>query len=528
MRDRQRRAVLVSGGLLTVGIVALAVFVLLPGDQPATDAAVPTLVPGQVAGRFLDELASGRSEAAGALTDDPSAAARHLAAVWAGLRPTQVVTTLREPAGDQAPFEISWSLGGDRTWRYASTIPLVRKGEQWVVHWTPAIVHPQLLAGHSLALRTRTGQPAVLDRDGAPLLTWQASGPAAVDSGLAPVITPGMARVADEQGGIQSWHIALIDAAGQEVSALGGSAGHTVAPLSSTLSVPVQNAAQAAVGSVGQPALLVAIQSSTGHILAVAQNSAAGTTPQALNGLYPPGSTFKVATAAAVLRSGIANLTTVLPCPGTVTVGQRTIPNAGFDLGAVPLRTAFARSCNTTFATLAADLPPDALSTAASQLGLNADFAVPGLTTETGAVRPAGSTAEQVENGIGQGRVLVSPFGLALMTATVASGKALTPTLWRDLPTTVNEGYQPPPDAVVGGLRTMMRDVVTVGTGRDLARYGPVAGKTGTAQFGADALHAHGWFTGYRSDLAFAVLVESAETAAPAVAVAGAFLAAAP
>lgn len=271
------------------------------------------------------------------------------------------------------------------------------------------------------------------------------------------------------------------------------------------------------------PTMLVAIQPSTGDLLAVAQNTAAGKDPLALHGLYPPGSTFKIATATAIIEAGVADIDTVVPCPGSVTINQRTVRNADFELGDVPLRTAFAQSCNTTFAMQAANLAPDSLPRAASQLGLAADFDIPGITTEAGGVPTAADTTEQVENSIGQGTVQVSCFGLALVTATVAGGRAVTPRLWRDLDTTVSTGYQAPPTTVLRSLRTMMRDVVTSGRGTALARYGEVYGKTGTAQVG-DGTRAHGWFAGYRDDIAFATLVLDGSTSTTAVTVTGTFL----
>jgi cell division protein FtsI/penicillin-binding protein 2 len=73
----------------------------------------------------------------------------------------------------------------------------------------------------------------------------------------------------------------------------------------------------------------------------------------------------------------------------------------------------------------------------------------------------------------------------------------------------------------------MMREVVTAGTARALAGSGEVYGKTGTAQFG-DGTRSHGWFVGYRGDLAFAVLVVDAGSSAPAVQTAARLLAAIP
>jgi cell division protein FtsI/penicillin-binding protein 2 len=267
----------------------------------------------------------------------------------------------------------------------------------------------------------------------------------------------------------------------------------------------------------------VAIQPSTGDLLAVAQNSGVGNGPVALQGLFPPGSTFKIATATALVEAGVADVDTVLPCPGSATIGQRTVRNAGFDLGDVPLRTAFAQSCNTTFATQSAGLPAGSLPEAAGRLGLGADFVIPGITTEIGSVPPAADAVEQVENSIGQGRVQVSPFGMALASATVAAGRAVTPRLWPDRATEVVTGYEAPSAGVTASLRTMMRAVVTEGRARELTGLGAVHGKTGTAETAGSA---HGWFTGYRGDLAFAVLVQDAGTSATAVAVTRTFLSA--
>jgi hypothetical protein len=533
MTPRTRRWVLAGAGLAVVIIVGLAVFVLLPGDDPtpapaAGRRAEPSVAPPrptqlQVADEFLAAFAKGDAAAAAALTDDTAGAAKVLAAVRQGLAPTAVKASRTGAQGDTVSFAVTWTLGPERVWTYDSAMTVARSGEDWRVHWDPALVHQKLTAERGLTVLGQVGQPAVLDRDGAPLLVWQANGPTAADPGLAPVLAPAMARLAREQGGANGWHVALVDAAGTEVERLAGSAGESK-PLTASLSIGVQQAAQAAVDSVGQAARLVAIRPSTGDILAVAQNGPAGTEPRALNGLYAPGSTFKITTATAALMAGTATPDTVLPCPGSITIGTRTIPNDdGFALGDVPMHTAFARSCNTTFGKLAADLGPAALSEAAGRLGLGSDFVVPGITTEAGAVEPAPSTAQRVENGIGQGTVRLSPFGVALMSATVASGRAVVPRLWRDLDTAVTVGYQPPPKAVLDAVRAMMREVVTSGTGKGVAGRGAVFGKTGTAQFG-DGSAAHGWFTGYRGDLAWAVLVESAGSSGPAVAVSSAFL----
>ena len=112
---------------------------------------------------------------------------------------------------------------------------------------------------------------------------------------------------------------------------------------------------------------------------------------------------------------------------------------------------------------------------------------------------------------------------MALVAATVARGASVTPQLVKDRPTAVLAPPDVPQPAVIDGLRAMMRQVVVAGTASPLASAGEVSGKTGTAQFGAGG-RAHGWFVGYRGDLAFAVLLVDAGSSEPAVEVTGRFL----
>ncbi|WP_233520293.1 penicillin-binding transpeptidase domain-containing protein [Prauserella sp. PE36] len=526
MEARQRRWVLGGAAAAVVAIVTAGVLVLYgepsqgTAQGPRDDADA-----GEVALDFLDAFAAGDVAAAAALTDDPAAAEATLSRATARLGVTGVETRAVPPKGDESfrDFRVTWTLGAGRTWAYDNRVHVVRTGEGRRVDWTPALVHPRLRDGQALELRTGDGAPGVVDRDGRPLLDRRAGGLEPAEKAGARILLPSMSRLAAERLAA-AWSVVIVDARGAEVSTVHAPAGAEAGPLVSTLSGATQRAAQTAVDEVDAPASLVAIRPSTGAILAVAQNASAGDAPTALTGLSAPGSTFKIATATAVLGSGAAGAETVLPCPGRDRIGTRTIPNDGeFDLGAVPLRTAFAHSCNTTFARLAADLPPEALADAATSLGLNADFEIPGLTTEAGRVGPAADPVQRLEDGIGQGRVQASPFGLALMAATVASGQAVTPRLWRDLDTTVVSGYEPPPAGVLADVRGMMREAVTGGTATALAGLGDVRGKTGTAQLAGPA-RAHGWFAGYRGDVAFAVLVEHAGTAEPSVRAAGTFL----
>jgi hypothetical protein len=507
--SRRNRLVITIGAVLVAVITALGVWQLMPDDDADTGAQAAQAPPPSaldVSTAFLDAFVSGDAAAAGALTDNPDQATAQLTTLWRTLTPGAVTAT----ASTAQRFTLTWTFGADRTWTYESALQV--RGDK--VHWDPALVHPRLTADHTLSLRDQIGQPAVLDRAGKPLLVWTATGTTAAEPVTAPILLPAMGR----QAAAASWYVALTDGKGKDIAVLTGTPAKA---RKSTVSRPVQQAAQNAVDTQQRPTMLVALQPSTGDILAVAQNSAAGDSPVALQGLFPPGSTFKIATATAIIEAGAADVGTVLPCPGTATIGQRTIRNAGFELGDVPLRTAFAKSCNTTFAAAAADLPGDALVRSANQLGAAANFEVPGLTTEIGGVPPAGDTTQQVENSIGQGTVQLSPFGVSLMSATVAAGRPVTPRLWPDKATRVATGYDAPPAGVIESLRTMMREVVTAGTATELAGLGDVRGKTGTAETTGGA---HGWFTGYRDDIAFAVLVQDAETSAIAVGVTKRFL----
>ncbi|HEY4419254.1 MAG TPA: penicillin-binding transpeptidase domain-containing protein [Pseudonocardia sp.] len=351
-----------------------------------------------------------------------------------------------------------------------------------------------------------------------------------IERGLSSPALTELAKDQDTAGA--GWQVVVVDTEGTVRTRLAGQDPAPPQDVTLTLDLHAQTAAQDALRRLDEPAALVAIRPSTGEILAVAQNPAADAEgPIAITGVFPPGSTFKVVTATAALDAGAVTPDTVLPCPGTENIQGRQIPNDdGFDLGSVPLHTAFAHSCNTTFARIGVGLEPTALRRTAARLGLGTDWDVPGITTVTGTVPDAATPAEQVENSIGQGRVVASPFGMAMVAATVAHGRTPSPTLIQGRPGTLTRdgGEQAPlPDQLRAELATMMRETVTDGSASQLADLPDVTGKTGTAQFG-DGTRSHGWFIGTRGDLAFAVLVVGGETSRPAVDAAGRFLEATP
>lgn len=295
-------------------------------------------------------------------------------------------------------------------------------------------------------------------------------------------------------------------------------------PLQTTLAPNMAEAAEAALAGVAQPAAMVAVDVPSGELRA-AVSTPMGGFDRALRGLYPPGSTFKTVTATALLRDGLRPAT-VVNCPPTVTIYGRSFENAG-DLGPgpIPFDEAFRRSCNTAFTQLAVDLGPQALTETAENFGFNTTLKL-GLPAADPSFPDPRDDAELAAAAIGQARVQTTPAHLASIAAAVAAGEWRPPVVVRD----ADSGTaRPLPGAVASTLREMMRGVVESGTGTAAQRPGePVAGKTGSAEFGSGPpFDTHAWFHGFRGDVAFAVFVEGGggggETAAP---VAAAFLAA--
>lgn len=286
-------------------------------------------------------------------------------------------------------------------------------------------------------------------------------------------------------------------------------------PIQTTLDTTIQNAADAAVASRPEPAHIVVLRPGTGEILAVSSNSAANPA-NALVGQYPAGSSFKVISGSALLASGVVGLDTPVACPGTVVVGGREFENEDqFDLGTVPFLTAFAESCNTTFTTSVQQLPAGALEAAAANFGIGATWELP-VEVFSGQVPAPADAVELSADAIGQGRVLVSPFAMAIAAATAASGAVPVPSLVADAPV-AGQSPAAPSAEVITALQQLMRQVVLTGTGAALGDRGEVYGKTGTAEFGTEVPpQAHGWFVGSRPDpaggIAFAALVENGQS----------------
>ncbi|MBW3574818.1 MAG: hypothetical protein KY450_08135 [Actinobacteria bacterium] len=354
------------------------------------------------------------------------------------------------------------------------------------------------------------GTVGPLDEAGAAALgLWYEAGDVVGTSGLQAATEP---RLFGRPWGA----VELVDGRGQVLEVLEVFPGAAPEPVTTTFDADVQAAAEAALAGTSKPAALVAIDAPSGQVRAVATRPTTGFN-RAFVGQYPPGSTFKVVTAAALLESGVGPDTTI-SCPATVAISGFRFSNAGGEaLGDIPFATAFYRSCNTAFVQLADDLDSDALAASAERFGFNADLELP-VPADAGSFPVPTSPVEQAAAAIGQGRVTATPLQMASVAAAVASGTWRSPHVLVERQAPVE---RPLPEAAVATLQELMRRVVAEGTGTAAQLPGePVAGKTGTAEYGgARPPRTHAWFLGFRGDLAFAVVVEDGgfggEVAAP-------------
>ncbi|WP_421735490.1 penicillin-binding transpeptidase domain-containing protein [Cellulomonas sp.] len=303
-------------------------------------------------------------------------------------------------------------------------------------------------------------------------------------------------------------------------------------PLTTTLDVRLQEAAESIVATVGPANAIVAIRPSTGEVLAAASGVGGEGMSTATLGQFAPGSTFKVVSALALLRSGLT-ADSDTSCPATVTVDGRTFSNfpeyPTDKLGTIPLRTAFANSCNTAFISAREQATQDALIDAAGSLGLDPNASL-GFAAFLGDVPADSDGTDHAASMIGQGRVLASPLGMATVAASVAKGSTVVPQIVvpvegaaapeADDETATDGSTETARPAVpltadeAATLKQLMRGVVTDGGAAFLQDVpgDEVAAKTGTAQFGeAGNLENHVWMIAIQGDLAVAVFVDVGE-----------------
>jgi cell division protein FtsI/penicillin-binding protein 2 len=314
--------------------------------------------------------------------------------------------------------------------------------------------------------------------------------------------------------------------AGHRVAILKKWVGTQGTAVRTTIEAGVQRAATNAVA--GQPAAsaIVAVQASTGHVIAVADHAGDGTRVDPLAGRYQPGGAFTIVSTAALLAKGTA-LNEPIPCLGSTRVGGRTFTNVPSvpSLGAQPQFSAdFAQSCGTAFTTLSQGLTGSRLSTAATAFGLGAQWKLP-LSAFPGSFQASQTEGGLAADTIGEQGVQISPLAMALVAAGVDAGKWHPPMLVTSPP---DPGLSPRVVAnpqTVNSLRSLMRQAVAAGAARGANLAGrPVYGQVGTARAAAGSKYWAHWFVGYRGSVAFAVLELTKSPSTSAVPLGSSFL----
>ncbi len=278
---------------------------------------------------------------------------------------------------------------------------------------------------------------------------------------------------------------------------------------------------------------------------ALAADESAPLLNRALSGLYPPGSTFKVVTLTAALRSETVAATTSYPGTSPIEIGGGRVTNyGGASYGDVTVEQALVSSINTVFAQIAVDVGAPGLVGQARDFGFGAEPPVR-LPTDPSLMPDPDLMAEWELAWAGVGQPVgerddvgpvATPLQMALVAAGIANdGEVPAPrvvarvtdpagrTLSESAPAVWKTACEP---EVADEVTRMMVRVVEAGTGRAAALPGvTVAGKTGTAEIGEDR-PTHAWFIAFAPAedprVAVAVILEEAGTggsvAAPAAA----------
>jgi peptidoglycan glycosyltransferase len=244
---------------------------------------------------------------------------------------------------------------------------------------------------------------------------------------------------------------------------------------------------------------------------------------RASQGQYPPGSTFKVVTAAAGLDSGAITPETTIDAPGTLEVEGTPLENDfGQSYSGAGLDTALTNSINTWFGQLGQQLGNDTLFEYMERFGFNSEPAIDlpegeveaSGVFEEGKLLQASDPVDLARLAIGQERLLTTPLQMAQVAAAVANeGKLMKPQIWKRVvdpegrviarldPSTYSE---PISAETAAQLTTAMEGVVSEGTGTNAAISGiAVAGKTGTAETpgnkacGGGVDENQAWFIGF-------------------------------
>lgn len=294
-----------------------------------------------------------------------------------------------------------------------------------------------------------------------------------------------------------------------------------------TLDYRLQETAYQALG--GNQGAVIAMEPSTGKILAmvskpdfnpntIAQDWDAIVSDEnnsvllnrATQGLYPPGSTFKIFTTLEYMREHGDLDSYSYECTGSLAGEEADIHCAGGSVhGLENLTSSFANSCNTSFANIGLGLDKTRFYDLCHSLLFGTDLPIAYPSVQSRFVLDEGSTEFQImQTAIGQGETLMTPLHMALITCAIANnGTMMRPYV---LDHTENykgvavKQYRPSAYGVIlnsqecGKMQELMRAVVTDGTGHGVYPGNFQAyGKTGSAEYSNTKGETHAWFTGY-------------------------------
>ena len=296
----------------------------------------------------------------------------------------------------------------------------------------------------------------------------------------------------------------------------------------STLDVDLQKAAYDALGK--RKGAVVVMESDTGKILAMVskpdynpntlatdwstltaeENMTGQLLNRATQGLYPPGSTFKLVTALEYMRENPSNYRDyTFDCNGIYKNGEYTIRCYHETAhGHQNLEQAFANSCNGAFSSLGLQLDLNRLKNTADQLLFNSDLPLPIAGSKSSYSMGSGADTWQIlQTAIGQGQTQITPIHNAMIVAAIANGGTLMKPYLIDhvenaggdvIKKFMPQSYGNLMTAVeASDLTGFMRDVVTEGTGSALRTDAyTAAGKTGSAEF-EKGKETHAWFVGF-------------------------------
>lgn len=250
---------------------------------------------------------------------------------------------------------------------------------------------------------------------------------------------------------------------------------------------------------------------------------------RASQGLYPPGSTFKLVTALEYIREHPKDYKTYsYDCTGSITVDNYTLHCFGNSVhGEVDLKKSVAKSCNSSFANVGLSLDLKKYANTCEDLLFNKSLPTGFASSKSRfSLQPGASDSEVMATAIGQGDTLVSPLHMALIVSAIQNdGVLMNPYLVQRIENSDGsevERYEPSAygrlmtEKEAKILRGMMKAVVTDGTASALSSGNyTAAGKTGSAEYSTTKGESHAWFTGYAnakgySPIAIAVVVEGA------------------